>query len=118
MTLNLHVFGNAYELQGFDSATLWFAWLLPKPMYIKFIKAVRILSLYCHQETRVNLTHIYTLLRVHCKYKFIMIKMLLSRLSAMGVGHQARLHELLLFFFFSKTPVLLFSLASLFLNLQ
>lgn len=52
MTLNLNVFGNAYELaffvpkeQGFDSATLWFAWLLPKQMYIKFIKAVSILSM-------------------------------------------------------------------------
>lgn len=82
MTLNLNVFCNAYELaffvpkeQGFDSATLWFAWLLPKQMYIKFIKAVSILSMLCHQETRVNLTHIYTLLRVHCKYKFTVIKM-------------------------------------------
>lgn len=66
---------------------------------IKFIKAVSTLSLYCHQETRVNMTHIYTLLRVHCKYKFIVIKMLLSRLSAMDIGHQAKLHELLCSFF-------------------
>lgn len=49
--------------------------------------------------SRVNLTHIYTLLRVHCKYKFIVIKMLLSSLSAMDIGHQAKLHELLCSFF-------------------